>query len=109
MTLSVLSIAVAALLIGLAGGALAVQALKAGRRQPDATAAAVADLHTRLDAITGELNRTFAQALQQATQSLSGTIGAVRDETKAVREETRSAIQQQSLQMAQTLGDLSAT
>ncbi len=55
------------------------------------------------------MNRTFAQALQQATQSLNGTIGTVRDETRAVRDETRAAIQQQSLQVTQTLGDLQAT
>ena len=59
--------------------------------------------------ITAEMNRTFAQALQQATQSLTGTIGTVRDEARAVREETRAAIQQQSLQVTQTLGDLNAT
>ena len=66
-------------------------------------------LDQRLDVITAEMNRTFAQALQQATQSLTGTIGTVRDETRAVRDETRAAIQQQSLQVAQTLGDLKAT
>jgi DNA recombination protein RmuC len=101
MTLSVLSLAVAALLVGLVGGALAVQALKAGRRKDDASAA-IQDLHARLDAITGELNRTFAHSLQQATQSLNGTIGTVREETRAV-------IQQQALQVSQTLGDLTAT
>ena len=108
MSLSVLSIAVAALLIGLLGGALAVRTLRQGRRDEDAFQA-VRALDQRLDVITAELNRTFAQALQQATQSLAGTIGTVRDETRAVREETRSAIQQQSLQVTQTLGDLRAT
>lgn len=108
MPLSELSIAIAALLIGLVGGALAVRALKSGR-QPDETSVAVRGLEQRLDVITAEMNRTFAQALQQATQSLTGTIGTVRDETRAVREETRSALQQQSLQVTQTLGDLKAT
>jgi DNA recombination protein RmuC len=108
MALSALSIAFAALVIGLVGGALAVRALKSGRKASDAAATAD-NIHARLDAITGEMNRTFAQALQQATQSLNGTLGSVRDETRAVRDETRAAIQQQSLQMAQTLGDLNAT
>ena len=108
MSLSELSIAVAALLIGLAGGALAVRALKAGRQRDEASVA-VRSLEQRLDVITAEMNRTFAQALQQATQSLTGTIGTVRDEARAVREETRAAIQQQSLQVCQTLGDLKAT
>ena len=108
MSLSVVSIAVAALLIGLIGGAIAIRALKAGRQREDASVA-IRSLDQRLDVITAEMNRTFAQALQQATQSLTGTIGTVRDEARAVREETRSAIQQQSLQVAQTLGDLNAT
>ena len=108
MTLSALAIAFAALIVGLAGGALAVRALKTVRRPAEA-AAAVENLHARLDAMTGELNRTFAQALQHATQSLTGTIGTVREETRAVREETRAAIHQQSLQVAETLGDLKAT
>jgi DNA recombination protein RmuC len=108
MSLSVLSIAIAALLVGLVGGALAVRALRAGR-QGEAASSAIRSLDARLDVMTGEMNRTFSQALQQATQSLNGTLGTVRDETRAVREETRAAIQQQSLQVAQTLGDLNAT
>ncbi len=83
------------------------------RSRPDAerrdASVAVRSLDQRLDVITAEMNRTFAQALQQATQALTGTIGTVRDEARAVREETRAAIQQQSLQVAQTLGDLKAT
>jgi DNA recombination protein RmuC len=106
--LSELSIAVAALLIGIVGGALAIRALTANRR-PDEASEAVRALDQRLDVITAEMNRTFAQALQQATQSLTGTIGTVRDETRAVRDETRAAIQQQSLEVTQTLGDLKAT
>ena len=108
MSLSVLSVAVAALLIGLVGGALAVRALKAGR-QGDQASVAIRSLDQRLDVISAEMNRTFAQALQQATQALTGTIGSVRDEARAVREETRTAIQQQSLHVAQTLGDLNTT
>ena len=108
MPLSELSIAVAALIIGLVGGVVAVRALKAGQQQNEASVA-VRALEQRLDIITAEMNRTFAQALQQATQSLNGTIGNMRDETRAVREETRAALQQQSLQVTQTLGDLKAT
>lgn len=108
MSLSVLSIAFAALLIGVAAGALAVRALRAGRQGAEASTA-IRSLDQRLDIITAEMNRTFAQALQQATQSLNGTIGTVRDETRAVREETRAAIQQQSLQVTKTLGELTAT
>ena len=62
MPLSELSIAIAALLIGLVGGALAVRALKTGR-QPDEASVAVRGLEQRLDVITAEMNRTFAQAL----------------------------------------------
>jgi DNA anti-recombination protein RmuC len=108
MSLSALSIALAALLIALVGGALAVRALKASR-QSDQASVAIRSLDQRLDVISAEMNRTFAQALQQATQSLTGTIGTVRDEARAVRDETRTAIQQQSLHVAQTLGDLNAT
>lgn len=108
MPLSELTVAVAALLIGLVGGALAVRALRAGRERDDASDA-VRSLEQRLDVITAEMNRTFAQGLQQATHSLAGTIGTVRDETRAVRDETRAAIQQQSIQVTETLGDLKAT
>jgi DNA recombination protein RmuC len=108
MPLSELSIAFAALLVGLVGGALAIRALKSGSGDDDASSA-VRALEQRLDVITAEMNRTFAQSLQQATQSLTGTIGAVRDETRAVREETRTALHQQSLQVTETLGDLKAT
>jgi DNA recombination protein RmuC len=108
MSLSVLVIAVAALVVGLVGGALAVRALKTGRDAAEA-AAAIEHMHSRLDAVSGELNRTFTQALHQATQSLNTTLGTVRDETRAVREDTRAAIQHQSVQVAQTLGDLKAT
>jgi DNA recombination protein RmuC len=108
MSLSAVTIAFAALLVGLAVGALVVRAFKPGPDTNESTAA-VRGLEQRLDVITAELNRTFAQALQHATQSLNGTIGTVRDEARAVREETRAAIHEQSLQVAQTLGDLKAT
>src|SRR4029079_7851590 len=108
MPLSELSIAFAALVIGLVGGAVAIRALKTGRGQDEASLA-VRALEQRLDVITAEMNRTFAQSLQQATQSLTGTIGGGRDETRAGREETRAALHQQSLQVTQTLGDLKAT
>jgi DNA recombination protein RmuC len=106
--MSELALAFAALVLGLVGGALAVRALRSTGQRED-TSAAVRGLEQRLDVITAEMNRTFAQALQQTTQTLAGTIGTVRDETRAVREETKAAIQQQSLQVAQTLGDLKAT
>jgi DNA recombination protein RmuC len=108
MSVSALTVAFAALLIGLAAGALAARVLK-NRPRYDESSAAIRGLEQRLDVITAEMNRTFAQALQQATQSLNGTIGTVRDETRAVRDETRAAIQQQSVEVTRTLGDLKAT
>ena len=112
MPISVLSIAVAALILGAAGGALAARALKASRRNAVETAAmdnllqqvdrSSQSLNARLDAVTGEMNRTFAHALQQATQSLTGSIGTV-------REETRAAIQEKFVQVTERLGDLKAT
>ena len=112
MPISVLSIAVAALILGAAGGALAARALKASRRNAVETAAmdnllqqvdrTSQALNARLDAVTGEMNRTFAHALQQATQSLTGSIGTV-------REETRAAIQEKFVQVTERLGDLKAT
>src|SRR5947207_1616487 len=112
MPISVLSIAVAALILGAAGGALAARALKASRRNAVETAAmdnllqqvdrTGQALNARLDAVTGEMNRTFAHALQQATQSLTGSIGTV-------REETRAAIQEKFVQVTDRLGDLKAT
>ena len=112
MPISVLSIAVAALILGAAGGALAARALKASRRNAAETAAmdnllqqvdrTSQSLNARLDAVSGEMNRTFAHALQQATQSLTGSIGTV-------REETRAAIQEKFVQVTERLGDLKAT
>lgn len=110
--MSVLSIAFAALVLGAAAGAIAARALRTGRNTAQATAAmdsvlrevdhSTRALNSRLDAVTGELNRTFAQALQQATQSLTGTIGTV-------REETRAAIHEKFVQVTDRLGDLKAT
>ena len=113
MTISVLVIAVAALLLGAVGGAIASRALKAGRENAGAAAKSMENilrevnqssqsLNSRLDAVTGEMNRTFAHALQQATQSLTGSIGTV-------REETRAAIQEKFVQVTDRLGDLKAT
>jgi len=101
-------IAVAALLIGVGAGALLIRAMGGAQRREDASAG-IRALDQRLDVISAEMNRTFAQSLQHATQSLSGTIGTVRDETRAVRDETRAAIQQQALQVTQTLSDLNVT
>src|SRR3984893_17321862 len=112
MSISVLSIAFAALLLGAVGGAIASRALKAGRQNVEAASAmesvlrqvdqASRALDARLDAVTGEMNRTFAHALQQATQSLTGSIGTVREETRAV-------IQEKFVQVTERLGDLKAT
>jgi DNA recombination protein RmuC len=112
MAMSVVSIAFAGLVLGVAVGALAARALKAGGRHT-ADAAAMDNLlrqvdqtgralNARLDSVTGEMNRTFAHALQQATQSLTGSIGTV-------REETRAAIQERFVQVTERLGDLKAT
>jgi DNA recombination protein RmuC len=112
MPVPVLAIAVAALFLGAVGGAIASRALREGRK----TAAAAASMenilrevnqssqsmNARLDAVTGEMNRTFAHALQQASQSLAGSIGTV-------REETRAAIQEKFVQVTDRLGDLKAT
>jgi len=112
MSLSVLSIAFAALVLGAVGGALAVRALRSGRqslehaREMQGLLTEIEQTHrslnARLDAVTGELNRTFAHALQQATQSLTGSIGSV-------REETRATLQEKFVQVTERLGDLKAT
>jgi DNA recombination protein RmuC len=112
MSFPVLSIAVAALVLGAVGGALAVRALRSGRRSEEQAKdmqgllAEIEQTHrslnARLDAVTGELNRTFAHALQQATQSLTGSIGSVREETRAV-------LQEKFIQVTERLGDLKAT
>jgi DNA recombination protein RmuC len=113
MSMSAFVIAFAALVLGAVGGAIASRALKIERRNAAAAAAAMENvlrqvnqasqsLNSRLDAVTGEMNRTFAHALQQATQSLTGSIGTV-------REETRAAIQEKFVQVTDRLGDLKAT
>ncbi len=112
MTVSPLVIAFAALLLGAIGGAIAARALKASRESARSAAAmeqvlrqvdqSSRGLNARLDAVTGEMNRTFAQSLQQATQALAGSIGTV-------REETRAAIHEKFVQVTDRLGDLKAT
>jgi DNA recombination protein RmuC len=105
-------LALAALLVAALGIALAFRAI-GERRQASETAASVdavlrqldkssLEVNTRLDGVTGEMNRTFSHALQQATQALSGSIGTVREETRAV-------IQDQLVKVTQRLGDLKAT
>lgn len=59
-------------------------------------------LHARLDGATGEMNRTLSVALQQATHSLSGSIGQV-------REETRAKIDEKFVEVSERLGHLKAT
>jgi DNA recombination protein RmuC len=113
MTISVLALAFAALVLGAVGGAIGARALKASRQNAAAATTAMDNvlrqvdqasrsLNSRLDAVTGEMNRTFAHALQQATHSLTGSIGSV-------REETRAAIQEKFVQVSDRLGDLKAT
>jgi len=59
-------------------------------------------VNARLDGATGELNRTLVQSLQQATQALTGSIGSV-------REETRAKIDEKFVEVTARLGDLKAT
>ena len=105
-------LALAVLLVAALGMGLAFRALHE-RRQTSETVTAVdsvlrqldkasLELNARLDGVTGEMNRTFSHALQQATQSLAGSIGTV-------REETRAAIQEKFVQVTERLGDLKAT
>jgi DNA recombination protein RmuC len=113
MSMPALAVAFAALVLGAVGGALAARALRREGQNAAAAAAAMDNvlqqvnqasqsLNSRLDAVTGEMNRTFAQALQHATQSLTGSIGSA-------REETRAAIQEKFGQVTERLGDLKAT
>jgi DNA recombination protein RmuC len=113
MTTSALVVVFAALVLGAVGGAVLSRRLKNERGDAAASAAAMDNvvrqvnlasqsLNSRLDAVTGEMNRTFAHALQQATQSLTGSIGTV-------REETRAAIQEKFVQVTDRLGDLKST
>jgi DNA recombination protein RmuC len=105
-------LALAALLVAALGIALAFRALAERRRASEDAASAETvlrqldkaslELNARLDGVTGEMNRTFSHALQQATQALTGSIGTV-------REETRATIQDNLVQVTQRLGDLKAT
>lgn len=63
---------------------------------------ATGSLNARLDGATGEMNRTLSQGLQQATQALTGSIGRV-------REETRAKIDEKFVEVTERLGDLKAT
>lgn len=71
-------------------------------RQLDAAHHANHALGGRLDGVSGELNRTLSESLQKATQSLTGSIGTV-------REETRAKIDEKFVQITERLGDLKAT
>jgi DNA recombination protein RmuC len=105
-------VAVASLVAAAAAAAAAMLAIRAIRERRSASESASAleaalrqstlELNARLDGVTGEMNRTFASALQQATQALTGSIGSV-------REETRAALQDNLIQVNQRLGDLKAT
>jgi DNA recombination protein RmuC len=105
-------LSVAALVLTAVGSVLVFRALRAERQAVAASAAmdgilrqveqASRGLNARLDTVTGEMNRTFSQALQQATQALTGSIGTV-------REETRAAIHEKFVQVTERLGDLKAT
>jgi DNA recombination protein RmuC len=105
-------LALAALAVAAFAVVLAFRA-QADRRQASEAAAAAdtvlrqldktsLELNARLDGVAGEMNRTFAHALQQSTQTLAGSIGTV-------REETRAAIQERFVQVTERLGDLKAT
>ena len=59
-------------------------------------------LHTRIEGASGEMNRTLALGLQQATQALSTSIGRA-------REDTRATIDEKFLAVSDRLGDLKAT
>ncbi len=59
-------------------------------------------LHTRIEGASGEVNRTLALGLQQATQALSTSIGRA-------REDTRATIDEKFLAVSDRLGDLKAT
>jgi DNA recombination protein RmuC len=59
-------------------------------------------LNGRLDGVSGELTRTLSESLQKTTQALTGSIGSV-------REETRAKIDEKFVQITERLGDLKAT
>ena len=59
-------------------------------------------LNGRLDGVSGELSRTLSESLQKTTQALTGSIGSV-------REETRAKIDEKFVQITERLGDLKAT
>lgn len=59
-------------------------------------------LNGRLDGVSGEINRTLLESLQKTTRELTGSIGSV-------REETRAKIDEKFVQITERLGDLKAT
>jgi len=59
-------------------------------------------LNGRLDGVSGELSRTLSESLQKTTQALTGSIGTV-------REETRAKIDEKFVQITERLGDLKTT
>jgi DNA recombination protein RmuC len=59
-------------------------------------------LNGRLDSVSGELSRTLSDSLQKTTHALTGSIGSV-------REETRAKIDEKFVQITERLGDLKAT
>jgi DNA recombination protein RmuC len=108
-------------LIAIAAGLLAVGYLtvlafrqaSAAHRQTSAVMAALDSvtrqlassnhaLNGRLDGVSGELSRTLTESLQKTTQALTGSIGSV-------REETRAKIDEKFVQITERLGDLKAT
>jgi DNA recombination protein RmuC len=105
-------LALAALVVAAFAVVLALRAQADRRQASEAAASAEAvlrqldrtslELNARLDGVAGEMNRTFSHALQQSTQTLAGSIGTV-------REETRAAIQERFVQVTERLGDLKAT
>lgn len=56
-------------------------------------------VHARLDGTAGEMSRTLAQALQQTTQALTGSMSRV-------REETRAKLDEKFVEVTGRLGDL---
>ena len=82
--------------------AAAMTVLEGVARQLDAAQHVGQTLSGRLDGVSGELNRTLHESLQKATQSLTGSIGTA-------REETRAKIDEKFVQITERLGDLKAT
>jgi DNA recombination protein RmuC len=109
--MSLILLTVAATLVVLGSMAALVVAFRAARETARVTVAletlserlelANRMLQTRLDGATGEMNRTLALGLQQATDALSHSIGRA-------REDTRATIDEKFLSVSDRLGDLKA-